>query len=114
MVEELRQLAREEATCSNRKDYAKRPPRFSAGLAVKNERGSAEAKLIEEETYVAPERRRRPTFGEEEERERATRRRTDAEDERQKKLKDIFEKYGQARGSSGGTQSRDIEGPDTM
>lgn len=121
MVEELRERAREDAVCANRKDYARRPPRFDAGLAIKREHGSAEARLIEEETYIAPERRRRPTPEEEEERERVKRRRTDEEDERQRKLKDIYEKYGQQRrcesaASAGAGSSRynELEGPDTM
>jgi len=115
MVEELRERAREDAVCATGKDYAKRPPRFDAGLATKRDHGSAEARLIEEETYIAPERRLRPpTQEEDEERERALRRRFEQEDERQRKLKDIYDKYTKRSVEKGGGSSRDVEGPDKM
>jgi len=116
LIEELRDKARAEAVCDHRKAYAKRPPRFDAGLALKREHGSAEARLIEEETFVAPERsRRRNAAGDEDEMEQTTPRRRAEEDERQKKLKDIFEKYGQQRAwTSTASRANEIEGPDTM
>jgi len=114
MVEELRERAREDAVCANRKDYAKRPPRFDAGLAIKRDHGCAEARMIEEETYIAPERRRAPTQEEEEERERAKRRRSEEEHDRQRKLKDIYDKYTKSIHEKGSGSSRDVEGPDKM
>lgn len=116
LVEELRERAREEAVCSNRKDYAKRPPRFDAGLALKREHGTAEGRLIEEETYIAPERpqNRRRQQEDEEQLALQKRRRTEEEDARQKKLKDIFEKYGQQKSTHGAARSNDVDGPDTM
>eukprot|EP00928_Gymnodinium_smaydae_P100402 TRINITY_DN9840_c0_g2_i1.p1 TRINITY_DN9840_c0_g2~~TRINITY_DN9840_c0_g2_i1.p1 ORF type:complete len:840 (+),score=203.26 TRINITY_DN9840_c0_g2_i1:52-2571(+) len=122
LIEELRERGRVDAVCSHRKDYAKRLPRFESGLAIKREKGSAEAKLIEEETFIAPGMRRRPESNivEEEERlrgEHLTKRRTDEEDERQRRLKDIYEKYGATgkKAPEKGAASRgDLEGPDTM
>merc|ERR1719362_1648054 len=114
MIEELRERAREDAVCANRKDYAKRPPRFDAGLAIKRDHGCAEARMIEEETYTAPERRRAPTQEEEEERERAKRRRSEEEHERQRKLKDIYDKYSKNITGGGSGSTKDVEGPDKM
>jgi len=115
MVEELRGRAREEAVCSDRKGYAKRLPRYETGLAIKREKGSAEASLIEEETLIKVAQRARVlTEEEEEEIERARRRIAHEEDERQRKLKDIYERYGQQKSRTAGAKASDLEGPDTL
>merc|ERR1711972_353494 len=96
MVEELRGRVREEAVCNDRKDYAKRLPSYESCLCTRREQGSQEARLIEDETHINMEKRRpeKPiTQEEEEEFERLKRSRSDAEHERQRKLKDIYEKY---------------------
>mmetsp|Transcript_121222 Transcript_121222/g.343021 ORF Transcript_121222/g.343021 Transcript_121222/m.343021 type:complete len:728 (-) Transcript_121222:143-2326(-) len=115
LVDELRGRAREEAVCHDRKEYAKRLPRYEKGLAIRREQGSAEMRLIEEETFITMEKRRRPlTQDEEEERERVMRSRTEEEEERQRKLKDIYERYGQQKSRTAGAKASDLEGPDTL
>merc|ERR1712048_1347186 len=94
LIEELRERARVEAVCSDRKDYARRLPRFESGLAIQRDKGAAEAKLIADETFILPGMRRRQESNvDEEETDRMMRRRTDEEDERQRWMKDIYEKY---------------------
>jgi len=117
MVVELRERARQDAVCTSRKDYVKRLPTFEGQLAIKREHGSAEAKLLEEDTYIAPKNRGQPSTQEQEEEfARAQRRRTDEEDERQRKLKDIYDKYTMQSGrrESGGAKASDLDGPDRM
>lgn len=121
-VEELRARAREDAVCSSGKDYAKRLPRYEQTLAIRREQGSQEARLIEEETYInmnAPKHPRSAadSWPKEELDEFALRQkrpRTDEDDDRQKKLKDIFEKYGQQKAVDKNVNVNDVEGPDTL
>lgn len=127
LIQELRERSRDEAVCSNRKDYARRLPRFESGLAIRREKGSAEAKLIEEETFITPGMRLRPEYagyaqypGVEEEEESVwysmKRRQQEEEDERKRMMKDIYEKYGSGSSKVYGNQQKqnDFEGPDTM
>lgn len=122
LIEELRERARVDAVCSNRKDYARRLPRFESGLAIKREKGSAEAKLIEDETFIAPGMRRRSEESDYVVEDVLRWGRTAEEDERQKRMKDIYEKYGGYNHATKGTNqgagsarpNDDIEGPDTM
>lgn len=118
MIQELREQTKADAVCSTGKDYARRPMGFEAGLAIKREQGSAETKLIEEDTLIQRSNRRRRGEEEEEEERQLAKRRSDAEQERQKNLRNIFEKYGQqglpaAPGASRAT-GRDVEAPDVM
>lgn len=120
MVQELREQAKDEAVCASGKEYTKRPMGFEAGLAVRREQGTAETQLIQEDTFSSLERRqqrsKRLSKEEEEERDRAQQRRVDGEQERQRKLMTIFEKYGRQTGGAGSGQGRgvDVEAPDVM
>lgn len=116
LVEELRERAREDAVCGDRRGYAKRLPRFEVGLAMNREKGGAEQKLIEEETFIHPSQRRRKdlnTAGHEDFQVPGMQR-SEEDDEHQRRLKDIFEKYGQTKTSGASKDLNDIEGPDTM
>jgi len=115
MVKELRERAREEAVCGSGKEYAKRPMGFEAGLAIRREQGTAESKLIEEDTFSSVQRAtgRRLAQEDDEESDRRHSRRIDEEQERQRKLAQIFEKYGK-QVSSTSSKVRDVEAPDVM
>lgn len=127
MKRELRERQKEEAVCGQGKEYAKRLMGFEAGLALRREQGSAESKLMEEDTFVSVEsrqQRRRPTEEDEEERDRQHKKRIDEEEERQRKLQHIYQKYGgqqSAASAAGGSCAPqpggargDVEGPDVM
>jgi len=121
MLRELRERAREEAVCGHGKDYARRPTGFEIGLALRREQGTAESRLVEEDTFVSQETkrksRRQAQEDVEEDRERM-RRRVQEEGERQRKLMQIYEKYGQHGGGQasiqGSSRPHDVEGPDVM
>merc|ERR1711907_721809 len=95
LLAELRDKSREDAVCSNRKDYAKRLPRFESGLAIRREKGTAEAKLIEEETFITPAMRLRQEQYDEEEEENIyymmKKRSQEEEEERKRRMQDIYE-----------------------
>lgn len=118
MVQELRQSLRDEAVCANSREVIRRPVGFEAGLAVKREHGYAESFLLQDDTWgnTSTGKRKRTSQEHEEERERPTNRRTPEEEhEWQKKMQQIYEKYGQGGPSTGGTDAvRDVEGPDVM
>eukprot|EP00927_Polykrikos_kofoidii_P035802 TRINITY_DN30325_c0_g1_i2.p1 TRINITY_DN30325_c0_g1~~TRINITY_DN30325_c0_g1_i2.p1 ORF type:complete len:674 (-),score=155.45 TRINITY_DN30325_c0_g1_i2:178-2112(-) len=115
MIKELRERVRDDAVCGSGKEYAKRPMGFEAGLAIRREQGSQETRLIEEETYNQTQRqpRRRTNAEDEDETDNSKLRRSDEEQERQRKLAQIYEKYGQ-QVASGSSKHRDVEGPDVM
>jgi len=120
LIEELRGRTREEAVCSDRRGYAKRLPRFETGLATNREKGPNESKLIEVETYITPGMRRREGYDNEYIDDYANagslKHRTEEDDRRKARLKDIFEKYGRQkdREDVGNAQSALVEAPDLM
>lgn len=120
MVEELRKRAQEEATIGHGRAYPKRPQHVDMGLAQKFERGSHEQRLLEEDR-TAHDRAR----GEhrQAETESCRRLRLEEEEKRQKKLRDIYEKYGAQQqktpqttnyGASSTKKKLDVEGPDVL
>jgi len=114
LLKELRDRLREEAVCGSGKDYCKRPMGFESGLAIRREQGSQESRLIEEETYNnAPRQPRRRSTPEEDDAEQSRlTRRSDEEQDRQRSLAAIYEKYGQQVSAS--RRSGDVDAPDRM
>lgn len=115
LVEELRERSRADAVCSDRRGYAKRLPRFEAGLACNREKGREEARLIEDETFIVPGMRRRGYDTEDPHEDYEIRRITEAEEERKRLKRDIYEKYGQQKKSdTPAGDNNDIQEPDYM
>lgn len=118
MVRDLREKYKDEAVCSSGKDYARKPVGFEISLALKREQGSQESRMNEEDSLAMRQASRKRVAQDDdvEEREKQKRRKIQEEGERQKKLTQIFEKYGGGgqAGSHGATRSRDMEGPDVM
>lgn len=114
MVEELRDRAREDAVCGHGRTYSKRPLRDDVVLATKLERGAHESRLLEEDRSTG-HRRQRPDHDEPVESEFTRRRRQEEEDARQKRLRDIFEKYGSSHAkTSAVVKVNDVDMPDVL
>jgi len=118
LIKELREQAKEEAVCGHGKDYCRRPMGFESGLAIKREQGSAEEKLMQEDTLSnAVQMRKGYKRGyPEEEKEGGGKSlwRSNEEQERERKKQQIFEKYSQAAKGSDGSRGADVDGPDVM
>jgi len=117
-VEELRERTREDAVCGDRRGYVKRLPRFESGLAMNREKGREESKLIADDTFItAGGRRRENTYPElEDDGFHPMARRSEEDEARQRRMKELFEKYGAQKktepGEGGGMN--DIDAPDVM
>jgi len=111
LVSELRSAAREKAVCSSGKEYARKPLGYKAACALPREQGAASHRLMEEETFVpmnrnprkrSPSPTREPAFA------------RGPSQEHQEKMKQLFEKYGMAKGPSEASKSSDVERADFM
>jgi len=120
LVHRMRERAKYDATVSHGKVYAKRPLREELALAQKFERGSHEQKLLEEDRTLRSSVRvdKEPEI----ESEPHKKRRLEEEQERQKKMREIYEKYGSqprslnygSSSSAGQKKNQDIEAPEVL
>mmetsp|Transcript_115095 Transcript_115095/g.357505 ORF Transcript_115095/g.357505 Transcript_115095/m.357505 type:complete len:574 (+) Transcript_115095:3-1724(+) len=114
MVVELREKTKEEAVCGHGKAYARRP------LTVEEELWKREPEtrvsMLGDESRGSSYRRM-PQDQNPRESEAARRRRLEEEDERQKRLRGIYEKYGSASKSASSTMPapfKDVDEPDVL
>lgn len=111
LIDELRNREREKAVCSSGKDYARKPVGYKAACALPREQGAASYRLMEEETFVPMSRQRRARTPSPE-REAAGRR---PSAEHQARMQQLFEKYGNAKGSTEERRADDgVDRPDVM
>jgi len=111
LIDELRNREREKAVCSSGKDYARKPVGYKAACALPREQGAASYRLMEEETFVPMSRQRRARTPSPE-REGAGRR---PSAEHQARMQQLFEKYGNAKGSTEERRADDgVDRPDVM
>lgn len=110
LVEELRRREQDRAVCSSKSEYARRPVSFKVALPM--EQGSASHRLIQDETAVPAAKQR---VERERSRSPAPRGREHSA-EYQARMRQLFEKYGMAKGAEADAQRsrNDIEGPDVM
>lgn len=112
LLDELRKREQDRAVCSSKSEYARRPVSFKVALPM--EQGSASHRLIQDETAVTtskraePRGRSRSPVSQVRSREHSV--------EYQARMRQLFEKYGMAKGAEADTlrQRSDIEGPDVM
>lgn len=109
LLDEHRKRAQDRAVCSSGKEYARRPVSFQVALPM--EQGNASKGLVQDETYIS-ERRSRSDHGDRD-RSRSPQRDRGHSVEYQKRMQQLFEKYGQAKPAADGRRS-EIEGPDVM
>jgi len=109
LVEEMRSREREKAVCSTGKDYARKPVGYKAACALPREQGAASYRLMEEETFVPMNRQKRArTPSPEQENHRPSA-------EHQARMQQLFEKYGNAKGSTEERRHDDgVDRPDVM
>jgi len=111
LIDELRSREREKAVCSSGKDYARKPVGYKAACALPREQGAASYRLMEEETFVPMSRQRRARTPSPE-RENSGRR---PSAEHQARMQQLFEKYGNVRGSVEERRLDDgVDRPDVM
>lgn len=111
LIDEMRSREREKAVCSTGKDYARKPVGYKAACALPREQGAASYRLMEEETFVPMSRQKRARTPSPE-RENAGRR---PSAEHQARMQQLFEKYGNVRGSTEATRLDDgVDRPDVM
>jgi len=113
MVEELRERWKEEAVCGHGKAYSRRP------LTVEEElwKREPEVRVSMLGDEARSNYRRAPHGADPTESEATRRRRLAEEDERQKRLRGIYEKYGSAsktEGSALTSKSSDMDGPELL
>lgn len=124
LIDEQRTRDRERAVCASGKEYAKKPVGFKVACALPREMGAASHRLLEDETFVPKDsrkRRRSPSPAQQEARQVQSK-------EHQAQQQQLFEKYvmqkahtataGGGGGSAGGAGSANVmgqvEGPDVM
>mmetsp|Transcript_68437 Transcript_68437/g.135230 ORF Transcript_68437/g.135230 Transcript_68437/m.135230 type:complete len:543 (-) Transcript_68437:79-1707(-) len=111
LLEELRKREQDRAVCSSKSDYARRPVSFKVALPM--EQGSASHRLIQDETSVASTKR---ADFRDRSRSPLQARGKEHSVEYQARMRQLFEKYGMAKGSEVDASRRrsDLEVPDVM
>lgn len=111
LIDEMRSREREKAVCTTGKDYARKPVGYKAACALPREQGAASYRLMEEETFVPMNRQKRARTPSPE-RENFGRR---PSAEHQARMQQLFEKYGNAKGSAEERRHDDgVDRPDVM
>eukprot|EP00933_Yihiella_yeosuensis_P028459 TRINITY_DN22292_c0_g1_i2.p1 TRINITY_DN22292_c0_g1~~TRINITY_DN22292_c0_g1_i2.p1 ORF type:complete len:730 (+),score=196.09 TRINITY_DN22292_c0_g1_i2:271-2190(+) len=105
MLQELRDKQRERAVCSTGKDYARKPIGFMSGLALKRDMGIASARLREEETYAPRQVEHLKQMTEAELMDRA-KKEGELDREKQARMQQLFEKYGNVQSQKNKEQSQ--------
>ncbi|CAK0873117.1 unnamed protein product [Prorocentrum cordatum] len=119
MVDEMREKAKEEAVCGTGQVYAKRPKAADFYMAMQTGGPTHESRLIEEDRG-AHIRRPRPEHKSQEEQELDKRLATQKEEDRQRNMRSIYEKYGSAgktaaqKASTPSASWNDVDKPDTL
>lgn len=112
LIDELRNREREKAVCSSGKDYARKPVGYKAACALPREQGAASYRLMEEETFVPMSRGRRARTPSPESGAGGARR---PSAEHQARMQQLFEKYGNVKGSTEDRRADDgVDRPDVM
>jgi len=109
LLDELRRREQDRAVCSSKSEYARRPVSFKVALPM--EQGSASHRLIQDETAVQASKRVEPR---ERSRSPVQARNKEHSAEYQARMKQLFEKYGMAKGAEADRPRNEIEGPDVM
>lgn len=111
LLDELRKREQDRAVCSTKNEYARRPVSFKVALPM--EQGSASHRLIQDETSVSATRR---TELRDRSRSPLQARGKEHSAEYQARMRQLFEKYGMAKGNEVDASRRrsDLEVPDVM
>mmetsp|Transcript_66775 Transcript_66775/g.118172 ORF Transcript_66775/g.118172 Transcript_66775/m.118172 type:complete len:696 (-) Transcript_66775:80-2167(-) len=112
LLEQMRKQDREKAVCSSGKEYAKKPLGYKAACAMPREQGAASNRLMEEETFVPMKSARRRSPSPSKQQEAEFRKAPSAE--HQARMRQLFEKYGMAKGADIAGSRADVDGPDVM